>query len=64
MIILIHVSKRDKREGKETLERINLRLSKLKKEGVDTSHFETLCENILKTIRLNFRVKEGWDANG
>ncbi len=57
--------KRDKREGNgETLERINLRLSKLKKEGVDTSHFETLCENILKTIRLNFRVKEGWDANG
>ena len=37
-----------KEKGKETLERINLRLSKLKKEGVDTSHFETLCENILK----------------
>lgn len=44
--------KRDKREGKETLERINLRLSKLKKEGVDTSHFETLCENILKNNKI------------
>ncbi|WP_300349428.1 hypothetical protein [Clostridium sp.] len=46
------IKKRDKREGKETLERINARLSKIKKEGVDVSHFEYLCENILKNNKI------------
>lgn len=46
------IKKRDKKEGKETLDRINARLSKLEKEGIDTSHFKTLCENILKNNKV------------
>lgn len=46
------IKKRDRREGKETLERINARLSKLKEEEIDTSHFENLCENILKNNKF------------
>lgn len=46
------IKKRDRREGKETLERINTRLSKLKKEKIDTSHFENLCESILKNNKF------------
>lgn len=48
------IKKRDKREGKEILDRINARLLKLKKENIDISHFESLCKNILKNNNMKF----------
>lgn len=43
------VKKRDYTEAKETLERINARLAKLKSQGVDVSYLEYFCDHIIKS---------------